>query len=86
MTNQKPIHPGAILEEEFLFAKGISVHMLAQATTISRSNIIKLINGSKAMNQEIAGKLALYFNTTSDYWMDLQKSYEAFPEIELPEA
>ena len=72
----KPIHPGTILREEILIPRDISPQELAQALKISKEQIKWVCEERADITPDLAARLSLYFNTTIELWLNLQKSYE----------
>jgi addiction module HigA family antidote len=69
-------HPGRILREEFLQELGVSKCRLGKATGIRFSRITAIIKERSSVCPDTATRLALYFVTTADFWLGLQKEYE----------
>ncbi len=76
VNRMRPVHPGEVLREEFLEPLQISSNKLASALHIADEDIIKLLEEEKAVNVEIALRLARYFSTTAQFWLSLQSSYD----------
>ena len=70
-----PIHPGEILGEE-LEEIGISSAELSRTLRVPPNRISQLVAGKRAMTADTALRLARYFGTSADLWMNLQKTYE----------
>jgi addiction module HigA family antidote len=70
-----PIHPGEILADE-LSEIGISAAQLARTLRVPANRISQIIAGKRAISADTALRLARYFGTTPDLWMNLQKNYE----------
>ena len=73
---QLPVHPGEILEEEFLKPLGITKYRLAKELHVPAQRIGDIVNGKRAITAETALRLARYFKTTADFWLGLQMHYE----------
>src|SRR4029077_11578787 len=71
-----PISPGEILVEEFMKPNGVSQSRLAREIGVSRGRINAIVHGRSAITAAIALRLAKYFGTTTELWMNLQVSYE----------
>lgn len=71
-----PIHPGEVLLEEFLKPLGISQNRLARdlATPVVRVN--EIVRGKRAVTVDSALRLAKYFQTTPQFWLNLQAHYD----------
>lgn len=70
-----PIHPGEILADE-LQEIGISAAALARTLDVPPNRISQIIAGKRAISADTALRLARYFGTSPDLWMNLQKNYE----------
>lgn len=71
-----PVHPGEVLKEEFLKPMGISQYRLAKELHLSQYCISKIINGKSAITADTAIRLSVFFSTTPDLWVNLQKQYD----------
>jgi len=69
------IHPGEILADE-LKEIGISAAELARTLGVPANRISQIIAGKRTISADTALRLARYFGTTPDFWMNLQKTYE----------
>lgn len=72
----RAIHPGEILREEFLAPRELSVRALATALEVEAPRINAVVRERCGVTSDIAEQLARYFDTTSQFWMDLQASYD----------
>jgi addiction module HigA family antidote len=70
-----PIHPGEILGDE-LEEIGLSSAELSRTLRVPANRISQLIAGKRAITADTALRLAWYFGTSADLWMNLQKTYE----------
>jgi addiction module HigA family antidote len=70
------IHPGEILREEFLKPMGISVYELARQIHLTRSRVNDIARERRAITADTALRLARFFGTTPQFWMNMQASYE----------
>ena len=71
----RPVHPGEILREE-LDELGLSANALAKALGVPVNRITMILNGQRGVSADTALRLARYFGTTPQLWMNLQKSWE----------
>jgi len=71
-----PIHPGEILEEEFLLPHGLSQYRLAKDLNVPAPRIHALVHGNRSLTADTALRLARYFGTTAQFWMNLQSAYD----------
>lgn len=80
----KPIHPGEVLQEEFLKPFGITQYRVAKDIGMPPRRINEIVHGTRAMTADTALRLARYFGTTSSFLLNLQSRYElAIQEAEL---
>jgi addiction module HigA family antidote len=70
-----PVHPGVILAEDLEDA-GISMNKLAQAIHVPMNRISAIVNGRRGITGDTALRLARYWGTAPEYWMNLQSLYE----------
>jgi antitoxin HigA-1 len=71
-----PIHPGEILQEEFLLPLSISQYRLAKDTNVPSRRINEIVRGSRAISADMALRLARYFGTSERFWLNLQARYD----------
>ncbi len=76
MNNMRPIHPGEMIKEEYLEPYGMSVNALATALRVPASRINDVVRQKRAVSVDTALRLARYFNTTAQFWLNLQTSYD----------
>jgi addiction module HigA family antidote len=74
-----PIHPGEILLEEFMKPLDLNAHQLALALRVPADRIQQIVAGERALSADTALRLARYFGTTPEFWMNLQASYDVRP-------
>jgi addiction module HigA family antidote len=70
------VHPGEILREEFLKPMGISAYQLAKENHLGRSRVNDIVRERRAISADTAVRLAKYFGTSPQFWMNMQVSYE----------
>jgi addiction module HigA family antidote len=71
-----PMHPGEILREEFMIPNGITANGLAMALRVPSTRILEIVKERRGVTADTAYRLAFYFGTSADLWMNLQTSYE----------
>ncbi len=71
-----PIHPGEILREEFMAPLGLSSNALARAIGVTPARINEIVRERRGISANTALRLARYFGTDAQSWMNLQKNYE----------
>lgn len=76
MADLAPVHPGEILKEDYLEPLGISAHRLAMELHVPATRISDVVNGRRSITADTAIRLARYFNTSPQFWMNLQNEYD----------
>lgn len=75
-NNMRPIHPGEILREEYLAPLGMTSNALSIHLRIPAPRINDVVREKRAVSTDTALRLARYFDTTAQYWLNLQTSYD----------
>ena len=70
------ITPGEILLEEFLKPMEISQYRLAKSTKLPQTRIAEIVKGRRSITAETALRFARFFNTSPQFWMNLQSEFE----------
>lgn len=70
-----PIHPGEQLQDE-LEELGMSARALAKALDIPVNRVTQILNGQRGVTADTALRLARYFGTSAEFWLNLQKMFE----------
>jgi antitoxin HigA-1 len=83
--NRAPTHPGEILLREFLEPTGTSQYRLANAMGVSYPRLNQIVNGKRPITIDTAFRLARYWGTSPDVWLNLQTAYD-LREFEASEA
>jgi antitoxin HigA-1 len=71
-----PIHPGEILQFEYLEPLGVTQHRVAVAIGVPPRRINEIVHGKRGITADTALRLARYFGTSERFWMNLQSRYE----------
>jgi antitoxin HigA-1 len=71
-----PLHPGAVLHEDFIVPTGISIHRLAMDLRVPANRIAEIVKGERAISADTALRLARYLGTSAEFWLGLQSDYE----------
>jgi len=71
-----PVHPGEILQKEFLEPMGISQNKLAMALHVPARRINEIVLGKRGISADTALRLARYFRMSPQFWLGLQMDYE----------
>lgn len=77
-THRPPTHPGEMLLEEFLNPMEITQRQLAESIHVPYQRINELTNGRRGMTPSTALRLAKYFGTSADFWMNLQLRWDLY--------
>ena len=72
----RPIHPGEILREEFLVPLGMKAHALALELKVPAPRINDIVREGRAVTPDTALRLARYFGTSPEFWLNLQIAYD----------
>lgn len=72
----EPIHPGEILLEDFIQGSGITQNKLAVSIGVPPRRINEIVHGKRGITADTAIRLARYFGTSEEFWMNLQSNYE----------
>jgi addiction module HigA family antidote len=72
----KPLHPGEILNEEFLLPLGLSQNKLALDIRVPARRINEIVHGKRRITADTALRLAKYFNMSAQFWLGLQMDYD----------
>lgn len=73
-----PTHPGKIIREDYLTPLSLTVSELAANLGVSRKTLSKIINERGAVTPDMALRLSRAFETTPDFWLNLQKNFDLF--------
>ena len=71
-----PVHPGEILQEEFLKPMGISQYQLAKSIHVPARRINEIVLAKRGITADTALRLSRYFGNSAQFWMNLQTRYE----------
>jgi addiction module HigA family antidote len=77
-NGMRPVHPGEILLEEIIQPSDppLNANTLAKTLAVSANRITAIIKGQCGITGDTAVRLAAFFKTTAEFWMNLQKTYE----------
>jgi len=78
----RPIHPGEILMEEFLIPLKISQYRLAKDIGVAPRRINEIVHGLRSVSADTALRLGKYFNTSPQFWLNLQSRFDLEIEAE----
>jgi len=77
-TNRPPTHPGEMLLEEFLIPMNITQRDLADAIHVPYQRVNELVNQKRGVTPSTALRLALFFNLSADFWLNLQVRWDLY--------
>ena len=76
MATIAPIHPGEVLLEDFLTPLGVTQHHLAVSIEVPPRRINEIVHGTRGISADTALRLARYFGTSDEFWLNLQMRYD----------
>ena len=76
MTSLDPVHPGEVLKHDFMAPLGLSDTALAHAIGVTPARVNEIVRCRRGITAETALRLARYFGTDPNSWMNLQTLYE----------
>jgi len=71
-----PVHPGEVLREDFMKPLGLSANKLALELHVPATRIGEIVNERRRITAETALRLARYFRTNAEFWLNLQNFYD----------
>ena len=83
MKKLKNIHPGEILQEEFLRPLGISAYRLSKDIGIPQTRISEIVKCNRRITADTALRLSKYFGNSAKFWLGLQDDFDIEEEITL---
>lgn len=70
------IHPGEILQLDFLEPMSITAYRLSTDIKVSQTRISEILNGKRAITADTAHRLSRYFGNSAQFWLNLQSAYD----------
>lgn len=83
MKRLKNIHPGEVLQEEFLIPLEISAYKLAKDIGIPQTRISEIVKGNRRITADTALRLSRYFGNTAKFWLGLQDDFDIEEEARI---
>jgi antitoxin HigA-1 len=71
-----PVHPGEVLAEDFLRPMGLTQYRLAKGTRVPPRRINEIVHGVRSISADTALRLARFFGTSEQFWLNLQTRYD----------
>ena len=75
------IHPGEILNEEFLIPMEITAYRLSKSIGIPQTRISQIVHGKRRITADTALRLSKYFGNSAKFWLGLQDDYDLEDQI-----
>ena len=85
MKKLRNIHPGEVLQEEFLSELKISAYRLSKDISIPQTRISEILKGNRRITADTALRLSKYFGNSPKFWLGLQDDYDIEEEGRLKE-
>ena len=70
------VHPGEVLREDFLLPLKLTPEKLAKSIKVNPKVIKELITEKRDLDKDLATRLALYFDMSTEFWLGIQRDYE----------
>jgi addiction module HigA family antidote len=85
MKKLNNIHPGEVLQEEFLLPLNISAYRLAKDIGIPQTRLSQILKGNRRITADTALRLSQYFGNAAKFWLGLQDDYDIEEQKSLKE-
>lgn len=76
MADLPNIHPGEVLQEDFLEPLGLSAYRLAKDLNVPQTRVSAILHGERSITADTATRLGRYFRTSPAFWLNLQADYD----------
>lgn len=76
ITFANPVHPGEVLKTAFMEEMNLTAENVAKAVLVPRSRVEQIVSQKQSMTADTAARLARYFGTSPEFWMNLQEGYD----------
>jgi len=81
MYKLRNIHPGEVIQEEFLLPMSITAYRLSLDIGIPQTRISEIIKGNRRITADTAIRLSNYFGNSTKFWLGLQNDYDVEEEF-----
>jgi len=81
MEKLKNIHPGEVLQEEFLVPLNITAYKLSKEIQIPQTRLSEIIKGNRRVTADTAVRLSTYFGNSAKFWLGLQVDFDIEEEL-----
>jgi addiction module HigA family antidote len=75
-TKLQPLHPGEVLNEDFMAPRNLTANHLALQIRVPANRLSDIVRGRRSISADTALRLARYFGTTPGFWLNLQTRYD----------
>ena len=82
MKKLRNIHPGEVLQEEFLIPLGLSAYRLSKDIGIPQTRISEILKGNRRVTADTALRLSKYFGNSAKFWLGLQDDFDIEEEVQ----
>lgn len=86
MKELENVHPGEVLNEEFLKPLGLSAYRISKDLNIPQTRISEIIKGNRRITADTSLRLSKYFGNSPKFWLGLQNDFDLEDEISKKEA
>jgi addiction module HigA family antidote len=76
MKTLKNVHPGEVLQEEFLIPLHVTAYKLSKDISIPQTRISEIVKGNRRVTADTALRLSKYFGTSAKFWLGLQDDFD----------
>lgn len=83
MKKLKNIHPGEVLQEEFLIPLGLSAYRLSKDIGIPQTRVSEILKGNRRITADTALRLSKYFGNSAKFWLGLQDDFDIEEEKKI---
>jgi antitoxin HigA-1 len=83
MKKLRNIHPGQILQQEFLIPLGVTAHKLSKDIGIAQTRVSEIIKGNRRIIADTALRFSKYFGNSAKFWLGLQDDFDIEEEEQL---
>lgn len=82
MSKLSPIHPGEVLQEDFIAPLGVTQHRVAVAIGVPPRRINEIVHGKRRVTADTALRLGRYFGTSAQFWINLQSRFDLETQLD----
>src|SRR5687768_17746986 len=86
MAKLKNIHPGEILQEEFLIPLAITAYRLSKSIGIPQTRISEIVKGNRRITADTALRFSKYFGNSAKFWLGLQDDFDIEEQLSIKDS